>query len=133
MIWDDKKNGEKDDWHTYRYEREAIFDFIAKNRIDGCVLMSGDIHVSRALRYPMKARIGYDLWQFIVSPMHNSTIASLDVPHPNLIHHAVEPHVFLRLVADTTRDPATLVATWINRDGRKIFEVRLTEKDLRRN
>ena len=56
MIWDDKKNGEKDDWHTYRHEREAIFDFIAKNRISGCVLMSGDIHVSRALRYPMKER-----------------------------------------------------------------------------
>ena len=94
--------------------------------------MGGDIHVSRALRYPMKDRLGYDLWQFIISPMHGSTIAALDVPHPSLVHHAVEPHVFLRLVADTTRDPATLVATWINREGRKIFEVRLTEEDLRR-
>jgi phosphodiesterase/alkaline phosphatase D-like protein len=132
MIWDDKKNGEKDDWHTYRHEREAIFDFIAKHEINGCVLMGGDIHVSRALRYPMKDRIGYDLWQFIVSPMHSSTIASLDVPHPHLVHHAVEPHVFMRMVADTSRVPATLLATWINRDGRKIFEVSLDENQLRR-
>ena len=28
MIWDDKKNGEKDDWETYAHEREALFDFI---------------------------------------------------------------------------------------------------------
>ncbi|MFT7678605.1 MAG: phosphodiesterase/alkaline phosphatase D-like protein [Planctomycetota bacterium] len=132
MIWDDKKNGEKDDWHTYRYEREAIFDFIAEHKIEGCVLMSGDIHVSRALRYPMQERIGYDLWQFVVSPMHSSTIASLDVPHPHLVHHAVEPHVFMRMVADTSRTPATLLATWINRDGRKIFEVSLNEDQLKR-
>lgn len=121
MIWDDKKNSEKDDWHTYRHEREAIFDLIRDEKIPGCFLLGGDIHVSRALNYG--PRVGYDLWQFIVSPMHGSTIPSLNVPHPSLVHDAVEPYVFLKLEVDTTVEPATLKASWINRDGRRIFEV----------
>ncbi|GAB3838735.1 alkaline phosphatase D family protein [Kribbella italica] len=128
MIWDDKQNSEKDDWGTYSYERDAILDFIAAERIPGCFLIGGDIHVSRALDYG--PRVGYDLWQFIVSPLHASTIPSLNVPHPALVHSAVEPHVFLKLVADTTVSPATLTATWINRDGRRIFEVRRTATEM---
>lgn len=128
MIWDDKKNSESDDWHTYAHEREAIFDFIAAERIPGCFLMGGDIHVSRALNYG--PRVGYDLWQFIVSPLHDSTIPSLNVPHPDLVHSAVEPHVFLKLVADTTVAQPTLTATWINRAGDRLFEVHRTADQM---
>lgn len=129
MIWDDKKNSEKDDWGTYHYERDALLDFIKENRIPGCFLLGGDIHVSRALMYG--PRIGYDLWQFIISPMHHGVIPSLNVPHPNLVHDAVEPYVFLKLEADTTVTPATLKATWINRDGKRIFEVKTDSNKLR--
>ncbi|MFT7835703.1 alkaline phosphatase D family protein [Saccharothrix sp. BKS2] len=128
MIWDDKGNAEKDDWETYAHEKNAILDLIAAERIPGCFLIGGDIHVSRALNYG--PRVGYDLWQYIVSPLHNSTIPSLNTPHPALVHSAVEPHVFLKLVADTTASPATLTATWINREGRRLFEVRRTATDL---
>ncbi|WP_327170560.1 alkaline phosphatase D family protein [Streptomyces sp. NBC_01336] len=128
MIWDDKQNAEKDDWATYSYEREAIYDFIKEEEIPGCFLIGGDIHVSRALSYG--PRVGYDLWQFIVSPLHDSTIPSLNVPSPHLVHSAVEPHVFLKLVADTTLDMPTLTATWINRDGERLFEVTRTAGEL---
>ncbi|MFH8692715.1 alkaline phosphatase D family protein [Streptomyces anulatus] len=128
MIWDDKGNAESDDWATYQYEKDAILDFVAAEKIPGCFLLSGDIHVSRALNYG--PRVGYDLWQFIVSPMHGSTIPSLNVPSPHLVHSAVEPHVFLKLVADTTVSDPTLTATWINRDGRRIFEVTRTATEL---
>ncbi len=121
MIWDNKQNRESDDWHTYAHEREAIFDFVKENRIGGCLLIGGDIHVSRALNYG--DRVGYELWQFIISPLHERVIPSLNVPHPNLVHSAVEPNVFLKLVADTTVNPATLTATWINMHGERIFEV----------
>lgn len=123
MIWDDKTNNEKDDWGTYSYEREAIFDFIRDESIPGCFLMGGDIHVSRALNYG--PRVGYDLWQFIVRPLHNSTIPGLNVPHPALVHSAVEPNVFLKMVADTTENDPTLTSTWINRAGKRFFEVEL--------
>jgi len=128
MIWDDKENSEKDDWGTYHYERGAIFDLIKDEQIPGCFLLSGDIHVSRALNYG--PRVGYDLWQFIVSPMHNRVIPSLNVPHPNLVHDAVEPYVFLKLEIDTVATPAKLDATWINRDGRRIFAVNTTSEEL---
>ena len=131
MIWDDKKNSERDDWHTYRHEREAIFDFIRERRIAGCFLIGGDIHVSRALNYG--PRVGYDLWQFIISPLHGSTIPSLDVPHPDLVHHAVEPFVFLKLEASSETAVATLNATWINRDGRRVFKVALNSNELKPN
>ena len=128
MIWDDKKNSERDDWHTYRHEREAIFDFIRDEKIAGCFLIGGDIHVSRALMYG--PRVGYDLWQFIISPMHDGVIPSLDVPHPNLVHHALEPNVFLRLEADSTSNPPRLTASWINLNGKRVFEVDVTIDEL---
>ncbi|MBT2896032.1 alkaline phosphatase family protein [Streptomyces sp. McG3] len=128
MIWDDKGNAESDDWATYHYEKDAILDFVATERIPGCFLLSGDIHVSRALNYG--PRVGYDLWQFIISPLHDRTIPSLNVPSPHLVHSAVEPHVFLKLVADTTVSDPTLTATWINRAGRRLFEVTRTATEL---
>ena len=128
MIWDDKQNTESDDWGTFPHEREAMFDFIKDGQIPGVVLLSGDIHVSRALNYG--PRVGYDLWQWIVSPLHDRTIASLNLPHPALVHSAVEPNVFARIEADTTVSPATLKATWINRSGRRIFEVNTTSTEL---
>ncbi|MEU3605497.1 alkaline phosphatase D family protein [Streptomyces sp. NPDC035033] len=128
MIWDDKQNSESDDWGTYAHEKEALLDFIAEHRIPGCFLIGGDIHVSRALNYG--PRVGYDLWQFIVSPLHDSTIPGLNVPSPHLVHSAVEPHTFLKLVADTEAETPTLTATWINRDGRRLFEVRRTAAEM---
>lgn len=124
MIWDDKKNSEKDDWETYAHEREALLDMIQAKKIGGCFLVGGDIHVSRALHYG--PRVGYPLWQFIVSPLHERTIPSLNVPHPALVHAAVEPNVFLRLEADDKQ----LLASWIGRDGKRLFEVTLNAAEL---
>lgn len=128
MIWDDKENSESDDWGFYAHERDAIFDFVAAEGIPGVFLIGGDIHVSRALNYG--SRVGYDLWQFIVSPLHDRTLPDLNVPSPYLVHSAVEPNVFLKLVADTTVSPATLTATWITRDGRRLFEVSRTATEM---
>ena len=129
QIWDDKTNGEKDDWHTYAHEREALFDFIRDQKIDGVILMGGDIHASRELLY--FNRVGYPLWQFIVSPMHASTIPSLNVPHPNLVWGKPVPNVFLRIVADNRKKPNSLVATWLTMNGETINEVRIKADQLR--
>ncbi|MCH2179927.1 MAG: alkaline phosphatase family protein [Mariniblastus sp.] len=129
QIWDDKTNGEKDDWDTYAHERTALMKFIRDKKIEGVILMGGDIHASRALRYD--DRVGYPLWQMIVSPMHASTIPSLNVDHPNLIWGEAVPNVFLRIVADDRCQPAVLVATWMRMDGKVINEVRLDASRLR--
>lgn len=125
MIWDDKQNGEKDDWHTYAHEREALFDFIGREKITGVVLIAGDIHVSRHLKYPTRDRIGYDLHQFITSPMHNSIIRSLNKPNPALIWGEAVPNTFLRMVGDSTKSVATLSVEWIDIKGRRLHSAQL--------
>ena len=131
VIWDDKENAESDDWGTYKHELTAIQKFIGEHRIPGVLLMGGDIHASRVLRYKTKAVVGYDLVQFIASPIHASTIPSLNVYHPDLLRSAVEPNVFLRVDADSTVTPAVLDAALINKNGETVFSYRLTTDDLK--
>jgi len=131
MIWDDKENFESDDWGTYKHELTAIQKFIGENKISGVILMGGDIHASRVLRYKTEKVVGYDLVQFIASPIHSSTIPSLNVYNPDLVRSAVEPNVFLRVDADSTVTPAQFHATLINKDGETVFSYHLTEDDLK--
>lgn len=130
MIWDDKKNKEKDDWETYAHEREALYDFIAAKRISGVMLIGGDIHVSRRLTYPMKARWGYDLHQSIISPLHDRIIPGLNVPHPALVWGEPIPNVFLQMTADSTSSPATLRFDWIDIHGKKLHSLAVTAEEL---
>ncbi|MES2462127.1 MAG: alkaline phosphatase D family protein [Armatimonadota bacterium] len=119
-VWEDKKNREKDDWETYKSERDALFAFIKQKRIGGVVLFGGDIHVTRLLRYPAEF-VGYPLYDFISSPMHGGVIPSLNVPHPFLLQSKVQPHTFLTLTADTTMRPAVLTARFLDTNGRSLF------------
>lgn len=77
MVWDDKKNSESDDWETFSHERGALFDLVKDEQIPGVVLLSGDIHVSRALNYG--PRVGHDLW-----PVHRQSAARPN--HPESQH-----------------------------------------------
>lgn len=133
MIWDDKENGESDDWGTYMHERQALQTWLGDNRIEGVVLIGGDIHVSRLLKYDTAEQVGYPIYQFISSPMHGSVIPSLNVAHPALLRSAEEPYVFLKVDVDTTVEPATLSGVWINRDGKVIFDVNLDIDELSRS
>ncbi|MFP6582172.1 MAG: alkaline phosphatase D family protein [Candidatus Hydrogenedentota bacterium] len=132
MIWDDKENGESDDWGTYSHERSALFDFIGEKNISGVVLIGGDIHCSRLLQYKTEQQVGYPIRQCIVSPIHDSTIPSLNVAHPDLIHGAAIPHVWLRVEVDTTASPATFKADWVQKDGQEMWALELDENDLTR-
>jgi len=131
MIWDDKENTESDDWGTYKHELSAIQQFIGEKRIPGVILVGGDIHASRVLKYNTTKTVGYDLVQFIASPIHGSTIPSLNVYNPDLIRSAVEPHVFLQVDADSTVTPAEFHAALINKDGETVFSYHLTADDLK--
>ncbi|MGV9271070.1 alkaline phosphatase D family protein [Kitasatospora sp. NPDC003701] len=122
MTWYDKPGGEKDDWANYAAEKDEIFNYINQKKIRGCVLLSGDIHVSRALKNNGTTPVGYDLWEYIVSPIHRITLGpTFDVATPGVVHSKAEPYTFLKLVADTTVAPARLTATWINRDGASVI------------
>ncbi len=133
MIWDDKENKESDDWGTYTYERDALFEFIGKEGITGVVLIGGDIHCSRLLKYKTTEQVGYPIHQLIVSPIHDRTIPSLNVPHPDLVHGAAIPHVWLKVDVDTTGSSPTFRAEWVQMDGKPMWTLELTEADLKRS
>jgi alkaline phosphatase D len=114
-IWQDKKNSETDDMFTYWYERDALLDFVKKEKISGVTLLGGDIHVARHLIHPQRA--GYDLHDFIISPGHTRVITQLDVYHPSLEWSLVEGWQFLTLTADGTSDNMKLIAEYRQPDG----------------
>jgi len=130
MIWDDKENRESDDWGTYPYEREALFRYIGEKKISGVVLVGGDIHCSRLLRYKTESVCGYPIYQFIVSPIHDSVIPSLNVPHPDLIKGSATPHVWLKLDVDSTHTPATLRAEWVQMNGMEMWSLEVDASEL---
>jgi len=115
QIWQDKKNSETDDMFTYWAERDALLDFIKKEKISGVILIGGDIHVSRYLKHP--DRVGYDLHDFIISPGHTSIIPSLNVYHPSLEWSRVEGNQYLTVSADTTKDDPLLTVTFTDQTG----------------
>jgi len=123
MVWHDKPNREKDDWQTYAHEREALFDVLAKENIKGIVLLGGDVHVSLLLEHLPAERLGYPVFEYIVSPLHDSVIPGL-VPKKDtrLRWSSTEPNVFLRMVADTTGEVPTLTSAWIKMDGTRLHE-----------
>lgn len=127
-VWEDKKNTENDDMFTYWYERDHLLDFMKEKQIPGVVLVGGDIHVSRYLKHPQ--RLGYDLNDFVTSPGHTSTIASLDVPHPSLEWSSKEPRQFITFTADTLSNPPVLTARFYLADGTMQKEVTLPYNQL---
>ena len=117
QIWQDKKNWETDDMHTYYAERDALFNFIKKEKIPGVVLVGGDIHVSRYLMHPQ--RLGYNLHDFIISPGHTSVIPSLNVYHQDLEWSHVKPNQFLIMSADTRKTVPVLTVKFMDKNGKK--------------
>ncbi|WP_372721437.1 alkaline phosphatase D family protein [Novipirellula sp.] len=128
QIWQDKKNRETDDMHTYYAERDALLDFVKKERIPGVVLVGGDIHVSRHLMHPQ--RVGYDLHDFIISPGHTSVIPSLNVYHQDLEWSRVEPNQFLVMTADTTKVVPVLTVKFLDKDGQENLVKTITYDQL---
>lgn len=130
MVWEDKKSKEKDHWETYTHERDALFSFIKQKRIGGIVLLGGDIHVTRFLRYPQEY-IGYPLFNFVSSPMHARVIPELNIPHPFLVSSKVQPNTFMTLTADSVEKVPTLTARFLDKDGALLFsEVTVSAKEL---
>jgi hypothetical protein len=127
-IWQDKRNFETDDMFTYWYERDALLDFIKREKIAGVVLHGGDIHVSRYLMHPQ--RVGYDLHDFIVSPGHMSIIPSLNVYHPELEWSLVEGRQFITLDADPTLADPTLTASFRQPGGKVNHQVVIKLSEL---
>lgn len=65
--------GSNDSWAQFNSEREEILDFIMTNKINGVVLISGDVHFPEVRRLRAKSASTYEIWEFTSSPLANAT------------------------------------------------------------
>lgn len=132
MIWNESVRPLKTDyWGAYPHERAAVWKYIAESRIDGVVLMGGDIHRSRLLKHaPDFTGAPYPLYEFISSPLKQNVHPLANVPHPSLVWDVGDPSVFLLLEADSTATPPTLLGRWINAAGTELHRVRIDADEL---
>jgi alkaline phosphatase D len=75
-------NGNADSWASFLEARDAIFDAIAENQIEGVVLLSGDRHRSEFRLLPRPG--AYALPELTSSPMAN-TVRPCDYEHNDLV------------------------------------------------
>ena len=122
--------GKPDHWMTYPHERRALFELIGTRDIRGVVLVSGDIHRSRVLRYAKDTGAGYPVTELITSPMHGRIIEAANAPHPDLVWDAGAPNSFLLLSADATGAAPVLTARFVNADGEELHTERLELGEL---
>ena len=93
--------------------------------------MGGDIHRSRVLRYPTKNTVGYDLTEFISSPLANTVIETADVASPYLLHDVGQQETFMVLTADTLKEgKESLLMRCMNAQGEELFRTQLLLSEL---
>ena len=67
--WSKGKGPGGDSWASYLHERDALFDFIRDNQINGVVLLSGDTHKGELNAIPWSQKGGYDFYDLVSSPL----------------------------------------------------------------
>jgi len=58
-----------DSWASCRTERDGLFDYLRDENIGGVLLLSGDTHMGEANAIPWSEHGGYDLYEFVSSPL----------------------------------------------------------------
>lgn len=113
-----------DAWSAFLSERDSLFDFIRDEGIGGVVLMSGDSHVGELNAIPWSARGGYDLYDFVASPLAQDTGASWLRRRPELRIRQVYfggPNFGL-VDFDLTKDDPILTFNIVNFRGQLAWE-----------
>jgi alkaline phosphatase D len=72
--WNDGKIEGADSWSAFTHERDAILDELMRAKVGGVVLLSGDTHFGEMNCLPWSERGGYDLYEFVSSPLAQDTV-----------------------------------------------------------
>lgn len=125
-----------DAWATYPAERERLIEAIAGHRVNGVVLLSGDIHRSELYRLPwLNKRGGYPLYELVSSPLYNfARPCRAAVPYREYCAGAPAAHTIRELYGlltiDTTLADPTLVMEVRNADNEVLLRRTLTASGL---
>jgi len=93
------KGNSRDTWRGFQAEREEIFSFLEKNKIDGVILISADRHRSDVWRIDRPG--GYPLYEFESSRLTNIHTHG---PQPGCLFSYNAKCSFGQLDFDTTQD-----------------------------
>jgi alkaline phosphatase D len=127
MVWNGAVRPNKPDhWMSYPHEREALFRFLGDEGVSGVVLIGGDIHRTRALKYPTREVVGYDVTELITSPLANRIIETANAPSPHLLFDVGDTQTYLRVTADRS----TLRAEFRSLDGASHYTATFPVGDL---
>ena len=113
-----------DYWSFYPHELNALFELIAELELSGVILVGGDIHRQRVVRHDTQQIVGYDLVEFISSPVHEGIIESANQPHPGLLFDGGEANMYVQLEVDPGGQEPVLRSRFVTATGRVIDERR---------
>lgn len=120
MVWNDGvRPGKLDCWGNWLPERDGLFRWLGEHRIDGVVLVGGDVHRSRVIVHPTRDLAGYDIPEFVTSPLAQDVIEANAVPVRGLEFDGGEPSSCLLLTAQAGADGVAVRATFVAGDGRE--------------
>lgn len=72
--WNDGKTPGADSWSSFTHERDAILDQAMAAGVGGLILLSGDTHFGELNCLPWSERRGYDVYEFVSSPLAQDTV-----------------------------------------------------------
>lgn len=75
--WTSLKGPEGDSWASFLTERDRLFDWIRDEAVSGVLLLSGDTHRAELYAIPWSEKGGYDLYEFVSSPLAQDVNAAL--------------------------------------------------------
>src|SRR4029079_11692272 len=113
IVWSDAVDAKKKDtWAAYGHERAALFKFVAEQKIEGLVLVSGDLHRSRVVVHPTEETgIPYPVREIVTSPLGGNAPKDAGVKAATVAFAAAENYSWALLAADSYEKPPRLLAT----------------------
>jgi alkaline phosphatase D len=106
-----------DTWAGYRAEREEIFDLIARERINGVILLSGDRHRTDVRLIPRPG--AYGLYEIESARLTN---ANFHPPHGETLFVYTEMQTFSTLTFDCSTDDPVVKMEIVNIEGNTVWQ-----------
>jgi alkaline phosphatase D len=111
------REGSDDSWAAFPLARDALFAGLRERRVEGVVLLSGDVHRAELRLILLRADGGYDLPELTSSPLAND-------PSPCEADSELracfdDDSFFIRVEVDTTLPDPLLAASIVDAGGRE--------------
>jgi alkaline phosphatase D len=119
------KESSKDTWDGFKAEREEIFSFIEKNKIEGVILLSADRH--RSDSWKINRKNGYPFYEFMSSKLTN---IHTHPTNPNALFSYNKKCTFGLVQFDTKVKDPIVKYTIITNDNEKVYSITVKRSEL---